>query len=120
MGHELPCCGSSATEHRSERGSMHSTPERPRTSLWSPWPTSWHASPGLCSPVETNTDPSPRNGAEKTPASWKRLRAPTFPHHDDGLKFPPEVCRGAARTKEQSQRRVRSLILRMVFNDRPT
>jgi hypothetical protein len=34
------------------------------------------------------------------------------------IKFPTEVCIGAARTKEQSQRRVYSLILRMVFNDR--
>ena len=48
------------------------------------------------------------------------LRAPTFPHYDDDLNFPTEVCTGTARTKEQSQRRVRSLIPRMVFNDRPT
>jgi hypothetical protein len=47
------------------------------------------------------------------------LRVPTFPHYDDPfIKFPTEVCIGAARTKEQSQRRVYSLILRMVFNDR--
>ena len=25
--------------------------------------------------------------AEKTPAAWKRSRAPTLPHYDDGLKF---------------------------------
>src|SRR6266851_8543410 len=34
-----------------------STPEHPRTSLSSPWPTSSHASPGLCSPAATTTDP---------------------------------------------------------------
>jgi hypothetical protein len=42
------------------------------------------------------------------------LRAPTFPHHHHGLNFPTEVCKGVARTKEQSQRRVRNLLLRMV------
>jgi hypothetical protein len=44
---------------------------------------------------------------------------PHFPtHHHGGLNFPTEVCKGAARTKEQSQRRVRNLLLRMVLNDR--
>ena len=46
------------------------------------------------------------------------LRAPTFPHHHDGLNFPTEVCKGVARTKERSQWRVRNLLLRMVLNDR--
>ena len=36
------------------------------------------------------------------------------------LSSPTEVCTGTARTKEQSQRRVFNLILRMVCNDRPT
>jgi transposase len=48
------CCGSSGTEHRSEPGSTHSTPELPRTSLWSRWRTSLHGSHGLyCRPETT-------------------------------------------------------------------
>jgi hypothetical protein len=106
------------TEHRLERGSMRSTPERPKTSSWSPWPTSWLVSRGLCCPAATSTDPQQRNGAEKVPSALEALRAPTFPHHHDGLNFPTEVCKGVARTKEQSQRRVCNLLLRMVLNDR--
>jgi len=34
---------------------MRSMPERPRTSLWSPLPTSSHASPGLYYPAEAST-----------------------------------------------------------------
>ena len=79
-------CISSATEHRLERGSMHSTPERPRTSLWSPWLTSWPASPGPCSPAATSTDPSQPNRVERR-LRLGTLRAPTFPHHHDGFKF---------------------------------
>jgi hypothetical protein len=37
MTRERQYCISSATEHRLERGSMRSTPERPKTSSWSPW-----------------------------------------------------------------------------------
>src|SRR5277367_7087246 len=51
----------------------------------------------------------------KTPAAWKRWRAPTLPHYRRLVDFLfTEVCTGAARTKEQSQRRVRSLVTRMV------
>jgi hypothetical protein len=46
--------------------------------------------------------------------------AATFPHYDDESSFPTEVCTGAARTKEQSQRRVRSLVPRMVSKEQPT
>src|SRR3979411_1048061 len=86
MAHALPCCGSSAIEHRLERGLMPSTPERRRTSLSLPWPTSWHVLPGLYFPAATTTDPSPHNNAEKTRAVWKRYalslsRTTTkFPH----------------------------------------
>ena len=51
-------------EHRSERGLMPSTPERRRTSLSLPWPTSWHVSSGLCCPAATSTDPS-RNSRKR-------------------------------------------------------
>jgi hypothetical protein len=43
---ERQYCISSATEHRLERGSMHSMRERTRTSSQSPCPTSWPASFG--------------------------------------------------------------------------
>jgi hypothetical protein len=43
-----------------------------------------------------------------------------FPAPPRRLKFPHRSLHGVARTKEQSQRRVRSLVLKMVFNDRPT
>ena len=46
-----------------------------------------------------------QTSAEKTPAAWKRSRAPTLPHYDDGLNLPTEVCTGTVRTKEQSKRR---------------
>src|ERR1700727_1598263 len=59
MVREPPCYATSVIEHLSEAGSMHLTRERPRTSLSLPWPTSSHASPGLCSPAATTTDPSP-------------------------------------------------------------
>jgi len=97
---------------------MRSTPERPKTSSWSPWPTSWLVSRGLCCPAATSTDLQQRNGGRKGTFGLEALR-PHFPtHHHDGLNFPTEVCKGAARTKEQSQRRVRNLLLRMVLNDR--
>ncbi|MDX6464490.1 MAG: hypothetical protein QOE55_8187 [Acidobacteriaceae bacterium] len=83
MVHELPCYALSATEHRSEPGWTHSTPEPPRTSLWSPWLTSLPALPGLFCPAATNTDPLRRKGAEKAPVAWKRY---------DGLKFPPKAA----------------------------
>ncbi len=45
----------------------------------------------------------------------------SFSHYyDEFIEFPTEVCIGAARTTEQSQRRVRSLVPLMVFNDRAT
>ena len=43
-----------------------------------------------------------------------------FPAPPRRLKFSHRSLHGVARTKEQSQRRVRSLVLKMVFNDRPT
>jgi hypothetical protein len=43
-----------------------------------------------------------------------------LPRYYDEPSFPTEVCRGAARTKEQSQRRVRSLVTRMVSKEQPT
>src|SRR5277367_5701010 len=55
MVHGLPCCVSSETEHRSEPGLTHSTPELPRTSSWSPWLTSSHESHGQCCRVEKIT-----------------------------------------------------------------
>jgi hypothetical protein len=57
--HELLCCGSSGIGRRLEPGWTHSTPELPKTSSWSPWPTSWHASPGLCCRPEKTTTPEP-------------------------------------------------------------
>jgi hypothetical protein len=90
------------------------------TSLSSPWPTSSPVSPGLYCPAATITGPSHPNGAEKTPAAWKRCALPLSRTTTTTKVFPTEVCTGAARTKEQSQRRVRSLVPRMVFNDRPT
>jgi hypothetical protein len=55
---------------------------------------------------------------------WKRrlrLGSATrshFPAPPRRLEPPTEVCKGVARTKEQSQRRVRNLLLRMVLKDR--
>jgi hypothetical protein len=43
-----------------------------------------------------------------------------FPAPPRRRTFPHRSLHGVARTKEQSQRRVRSLVLKMVFNDRPT
>ena len=43
-----------------------------------------------------------------------------FPAPPRRLKFPHRSLHGVARTKEQSQRHVRSLVPKMVFNDRPT
>ena len=43
----------------------------------------------------------------------------TFPHHDDEQAFHEGLHR-ATRTKEQSQRRVCSLVLRMVITDQAT
>jgi len=47
------------TGRRVEPGWTHSTPELPKTSSWSPWPTSWHASPGLCCRPEKTTTREP-------------------------------------------------------------
>ena len=105
---------------------MRSTPERPRTSSLSPWPTSWHVSPWavLSSGNEYRPVTMPaRVSAEKNACGLEALTRSHFPHphYDDEFhNFPTEVCTGVARTKEQSQRRVSSLIPEMVFNDRPT
>src|ERR1700689_2367103 len=87
MGHGLPCCESSATEHRSEPGSMRWTRELLRMSLWSPWPTSWHVLLGPYSPAATNTDPSPHNGAEKDACGFEALPRPPLTHQHDRLNF---------------------------------
>ena len=99
---------------------MHSTPAHPRTSSL-PWRTSWHALHGLSCPAATTTGQQlfPHNGAEKTPSAWKRYALP-LSRTTTTTKFPHRSLHGVARTKEQSQRRVRSLVLKMVFNDRPT
>jgi hypothetical protein len=54
---------------------MPSTPELPRTSSWSRWPTSLRASLGPSSPAGTSTEQQ-RNRAEKTPTAWKRCALP--------------------------------------------
>jgi hypothetical protein len=51
------------------------------------WPTSWRVSPELCSPAATNTDQSPRNGTEKTPAAGSANALP-LPAPRRRLKFP--------------------------------
>ncbi len=58
-------------------------------------------------------------GAEKLACGSEALRAPTFPHFDDESALHRSLHR-ATRTKEQSQRRVCSLVLRMVVIDRAT
>ncbi len=71
---ELQCCGSSAIEHRLERGSTPWTPERRRTLLSLPWPTSSHASPGQYCPAATTIGTSRRkDGSETAP---QRLEFP--------------------------------------------
>lgn len=52
------------------------------------------------------------------PAAWKRSPLPL--PHCTATTLPTKVGIGTATTKEQSQRRVRNLVLIMVFNDRPT
>src|ERR1700724_3973477 len=101
MVHELPCCGLSATEHRSEHGSMHSTPELPRTSSWSPWRTSSHGSHGLCCRVETTTSRQ-RTRSPHEIVRKRRLRlgsAPPLPHRDDEPSSPTEAYPGKRRHK---------------------
>ena len=100
---------------------MHSTPEHPRTSSWLPWRTSWHALLGLSCPAATTTGQQlcQHNGAEKTPSAWKRCALP-LSRTTTTTNVSHRSLHGVARTKEQSQRRVCSLVPKMVFNDRPT
>jgi transposase len=53
-------------------------------------------------------------------SSGNGYRPAAVPAPPRRLKFPHRSLHGVARTKEQSQRRVRSLVLKMVFYDRPT
>jgi hypothetical protein len=95
MARERRYCISSATEHRLERGSMRSTPGRPKTSWWSPWPTSWLVSRGLCCPAATSTDPQQRNGAEKAPSAWKRYALPLSRTTKTARTFPLKSAKGS-------------------------
>ena len=57
----------------------------------------------------------PAYPARKGASGSEALRAPTFPHHDDEFtSFPHRSLHRATRTKEQSQRRVRSLLSTMI------
>ena len=76
---------------------------------------------GLSCPAATNTGQQlfSHNRAEKTPSAWKRYALP-LARSTTTTNVSHRSLRAVARTKEQSQRRLRSLVLKMVFNDRPT
>jgi hypothetical protein len=76
-------------------------------------------SPGRYCRAATNTGQQlcQHNGAEKTPSAWKRYALP-LSRTTTMNKLSTEVCTGSARTKEQSQRCIHSLVPTMGFNVR--
>jgi hypothetical protein len=100
---------------------MRSTHAHLRTSSWLPGQQACTHCMGC--PVQRQRLQA--NSCSRITVRKRRLRLRSaarshFPAPPRRLKFPTEVCTGVARTKEQSQRRVRSLVPKMVFNDRPT
>ena len=67
-------CGLSGIGRRSEPGWTSSMPALRKTSSWSPWPISWPASHGLCSPAEKTTNQTATWSQHHELARKRRLR----------------------------------------------
>src|SRR5277367_5468984 len=88
------------------------------SSSW-PWRTSLLGSPGRCCQAATNTDQQlcQHNGCGKDAFGLEALALP-LSRTTTTNKLSTEVCTGSARTKEQSQRCIHSLVPTMGLNVR--
>ena len=95
MAPEQRCCGSSAIEHPSVRGSIGSMPGLTRTSSSWPWRTRLLGSPGQCCRAATNTGQQlcQHNGRGKDAFGLEALRS-HFPTPRRRTSSPPKSAQG--------------------------